>query len=79
VPAATALTTAKPGTKLVEQIHSPLANDLLFRPLDHTKDMPQDGVGSSLLSNQCPNPVVKDQPDEKLTARRSPGFPDPSP
>jgi hypothetical protein len=56
VPAATAVTAAKPGTKLVEQKRSPLANDLLFHPLDHTKDMHQDGVGSSLLSDQLSKP-----------------------
>jgi len=56
VPIATAQTVAKPGTTLVEQTRSPLANDLLSRPLDHTKDMPQDGVGSFLLNDQLSIP-----------------------
>jgi hypothetical protein len=48
VPTAAVLTVVKPGTKLVEQKHNPLANDLLFHPLDHIRDKTLDGPSSSL-------------------------------
>ena len=56
MPTAVVLTVVERGTRLVERIHNPLANDLLFHLLDHIRDKTQDGQDSSLLVDRLSKP-----------------------